>query len=37
MPSIHLLNVAPGNCTIIRHGSSRVTMVDVCDGSIDEE
>lgn len=37
MPAIHLLNVAPGDCTVIRHGSGRVTMVDVSDGNILEE
>ena len=35
MASIHLLNVAPGDCTIIRHNSGRVTMVDICDGYVD--
>lgn len=33
MPSVHFLNVAPGDCTIIRHGSGHVTMVDICDGN----
>jgi beta-lactamase superfamily II metal-dependent hydrolase len=37
MPSVHLLNVAPGDSTIIRHGSGRVSMIDVCDGNIEEE
>lgn len=36
MPSVHLLNVSPGDCTIIRHGSKRVTMVDICDGYTEE-
>lgn len=37
MPSVHLLNVSPGDCTIIRHGSGRVTMIDICDGNLVEE
>lgn len=35
MPAVHFVNVSPGDCTIIRHGSGRVTMVDVCDGYVD--
>lgn len=35
-PSVHFLNVAPGDCTIIRHCSGRVTMIDICDGNIKE-
>lgn len=34
MASIHLLNVAPGDCTIIRHNSGRVSMIDICDGYV---
>jgi len=30
MATIHLLNVKPGDCTIIQHNSGRVTMMDVC-------
>lgn len=37
MPSVHLLNVAPGDCTIIRHASNRTTMIDICDGNLKEE
>lgn len=37
MPSVHFLNVAPGDCTIIRHGSGHVTMIDICDGNITPE
>jgi competence protein ComEC len=29
MPTIHYLNVGQGDCSIIQHGSGRVTMVDV--------
>jgi competence protein ComEC len=36
MASVHFLNVAPGDCTIIRHASGRVSMIDICDGNIDE-
>jgi len=37
MRSVHFLNVAPGDCTIIRHGSGHVTMIDICDGNIKEK
>ncbi|MBI3805324.1 MAG: MBL fold metallo-hydrolase [Nitrospirae bacterium] len=37
MASVHFLNVAPGDCTIIRHVSGRVSMIDICDGNIKEE
>jgi beta-lactamase superfamily II metal-dependent hydrolase len=30
---IHLLNTAPGDCTIIQHVSGRVSMIDICDGN----
>lgn len=33
-PSVHFLNVGPGDCTIIRHCSGHVTMIDICDGNI---
>ncbi len=33
MASVHLLNVGPGDCTIIQHGSGRVTLVDICGGN----
>lgn len=38
MPKVHLLNVSPGDCTIIQHASSHVTMMDICGGNqrIDE-
>ncbi len=35
MPSVHFLNVAPGDCTIIQHASGRVSMIDICDGNIE--
>jgi competence protein ComEC len=33
MATVHLLNVKPGDCTIISHNSGRVTMMDICDGN----
>src|SRR5579863_3339542 len=36
MPSVHLLNVAPGDCTIILQTSDHVTMIDICDGDVTE-
>ena len=30
MAKIHLLNCGDGDCTIIRHGSGRYTMIDIC-------
>src|SRR5436309_990405 len=37
MASVHLLNVKPGDCTIVRHNSGRVTVLDICDGNLDTE
>lgn len=31
MPVVHFLNVDPGDCSIIQHGSGRVTVIDVCE------
>ena len=36
MPRIHFLNVGNGDCQIIEHGSSRVTMLDICGGNTDQ-
>jgi len=36
MPRVHFLNVAPGDCTIIQHASGRTSMIDICDGNIEE-
>jgi len=33
MPSVHFLNVGEGDCTIIQHGSTRCTVVDICAGN----
>ena len=30
MPTIHFLNVKEGDCSIIQHGSGRVSVIDVC-------
>ncbi len=30
---IHLLNVSPGDCSIIEHLSGRLTMIDICSGN----
>ena len=30
MATIHFLNVKQGDCSIIRHNSDRVTVIDVC-------
>lgn len=35
MPRVHLMNVSPGDCTIIEHLSGRVTMIDICDGNLE--
>jgi len=37
MPTIHFLNVSPGDCSIIQHASGNVSMIDVCDGNLVEE
>jgi beta-lactamase superfamily II metal-dependent hydrolase len=36
MARIHFLNVGKGDCSIIEHGSGRVTMIDICSGNKDE-
>lgn len=33
MPRVHLLNVAPGDCTVIQHLSGRVSVIDICGGN----
>ncbi|MBX3580186.1 MAG: hypothetical protein KF723_23540 [Rhizobiaceae bacterium] len=32
MAEIHFLNVCNGDCSIIRHNSDRITMIDICNG-----
>jgi len=36
MPRVHFLNVGQGDCSIIEHGSERVSMIDVSSGNISE-
>lgn len=33
MAEVHIVNVAPGDCTIIRHNSGRCTVMDICCGN----
>jgi len=35
MARVHLMNVSPGDCTIIEHKTGRVTMIDICDGNLE--
>ncbi|MAF04747.1 hypothetical protein [Herbaspirillum sp.] len=35
MSEVHLLNVSPGDCTIIKHASGRVSMMDICCGNLE--
>ena len=32
---VHFINVKPGDCTVIRHASGRVSVVDICDGNLE--
>lgn len=32
---VHFVNVHPGDCTIIKHASGHVSMIDICDGNIE--
>lgn len=32
MPTVHFLNVREGDCSIIQHGSGRVSIIDICNG-----
>lgn len=32
MPTVHFLNVCDGDCSIIQHGSGRVSIIDICNG-----
>ena len=34
MPTVHFLNVGNGDCSVIQHGSGRVTMIDICGGNM---
>ena len=33
MPRIHCLTVGQGDCTLIEHGSGRISMIDICGGN----
>lgn len=37
MGAVHVLNVGPGDCTIIQHGSRRVSVVDICCGNAERQ
>lgn len=37
MPKVHIVNVAPGDCTIIEHASGRYTVMDICSGNMETE
>lgn len=30
---VHFINVHPGDCTVIKHASGHVSMIDICDGN----
>lgn len=33
MAEVHIVNVNPGDCTIIKHNSGRITVMDICGGN----
>ncbi len=35
MAKIHIINVSPGDCTLIKHNSGRVTGIDICGGNLE--
>lgn len=37
MATVHFLNVSPGDCTVIQHASGRVSVIDICDGNINQD
>ncbi len=37
MPTIHFLNVREGDCSIIQHGSGRVSVIDICNANVSSE
>ena len=37
MPKIHFLTVGNGDCTLIEHGSKRLTMIDICGGNLNRD
>lgn len=37
MATVHFLNVCDGDCSIIQHGSGRVSVIDICNGRSSSE
>lgn len=37
MAQLHVVNVSPGDCTVIRHNSGRYTVMDICSGNMTSE
>jgi competence protein ComEC len=35
MAKVHIINVSPGDCTLIEHNSGRVTGIDICGGNLE--
>lgn len=35
MAKVHIINVSPGDCTLIEHNSGRVTGIDICCGNLE--
>ncbi|MFP3794735.1 ComEC/Rec2 family competence protein [Paraburkholderia sp. SIMBA_027] len=35
MAKVHIINVSPGDCTIIEHNSGRLTGIDICGGNLE--
>jgi competence protein ComEC len=35
MAKIHVINVSPGDCTLIEHNSGRYTCIDICCGNLE--
>ncbi|MBU9309452.1 hypothetical protein KGP65_01410 [Burkholderia multivorans] len=35
MAKVHIINVSPGDCTLIEHNSERVTGIDICGGNLE--
>lgn len=35
MAKVHIINVSPGDCTVIQHNTGRVTGIDICCGNLE--
>ncbi|SEI14939.1 ComEC/Rec2 family competence protein [Paraburkholderia hospita] len=35
MAKVHIINVSPGDCTLIEHNSGRITGIDICGGNLE--